>query len=112
MYVYVHAFICTYIHIYVCIYEYVFACIKMYSYARARAHTHTHKHTTQVPICLMHYRGDPATMTGLANYPDDTVAAVAAELQQRYGDLPRHCVWRALCVDLSMGLTRRCGSGT
>ena len=36
-----------------------------------------------VPICLMHYRGDPSTMISLANYPEDTVAAVAAELQQR-----------------------------
>ncbi len=37
----------------------------------------------EVPICLMHYRGDPSTMVSLANYPEDTVAAVAAELQQR-----------------------------
>ena len=34
-----------------------------------------HVHT-QVPIWLMHHRGDPSTMTSLANYPDDTVTAV------------------------------------
>eukprot|EP00283_Hemiselmis_rufescens_P018834 CAMPEP_0173462244 /NCGR_PEP_ID=MMETSP1357-20121228/66332_1 /TAXON_ID=77926 /ORGANISM="Hemiselmis rufescens, Strain PCC563" /LENGTH=189 /DNA_ID=CAMNT_0014429961 /DNA_START=129 /DNA_END=698 /DNA_ORIENTATION=- len=38
----------------------------------------------QVPICLMHYRGDPESMTGLANYPPgDVMGQVARELTER-----------------------------
>ncbi|EKX45997.1 hypothetical protein GUITHDRAFT_157785 [Guillardia theta CCMP2712] len=35
------------------------------------------------PICLMHYRGNAASMQDLCNYPEDLVAAVASELRSQ-----------------------------
>eukprot|EP00293_Proteomonas_sulcata_P002853 CAMPEP_0184329252 /NCGR_PEP_ID=MMETSP1049-20130417/144050_1 /TAXON_ID=77928 /ORGANISM="Proteomonas sulcata, Strain CCMP704" /LENGTH=283 /DNA_ID=CAMNT_0026651605 /DNA_START=1021 /DNA_END=1872 /DNA_ORIENTATION=- len=61
----------------------------------------------QVPICLMHYRGDPATMQGLANYGGDVVEMVAAELRERCAAALKAGVYRwNIIVDPGIGFAK------
>lgn len=61
-----------------------------------------------VPICLMHYRGDPATMQGLAHYPAGGVlATVAEELEGRVAAALRAGVPRwNIIVDPGIGFAK------
>jgi dihydroneopterin aldolase/2-amino-4-hydroxy-6-hydroxymethyldihydropteridine diphosphokinase/dihydropteroate synthase len=61
-----------------------------------------------VPICLMHYRGDPATMLGLAHYPAGGVlATVAEELEGRVAAALRAGVPRwNIVVDPGIGFAK------
>lgn len=36
-----------------------------------------------VPVCLMHTRGTPATMTGLTTYPNGVIPTIVKELEER-----------------------------
>jgi len=61
----------------------------------------------QAPICLMHYRGDPSTMKGFANYPAGVAETVEAELADRIALALRAGIYRwNIMVDPGIGFAK------
>jgi len=63
-----------------------------------------------VPVCLMHYRGDPSSMQSLANYPSEGVLAAVEVIDllpnpSWYTDMHGRSAltyWNAECTDLPL----------